>query len=158
MSIGTSDGKDPYLWQHPLSSGLHAQAAIMNPQDQIGSLPVSAFAHVKLGLIRRRGSEVSVQAEFDGHAAGLSTDLNERKNPASAANTYVADVSPRPGIVRLPPVDEAGKRLNNLDRLPAFGEGADGEIVGNLLARSVHLGLEELGTGHEESGEQKRAP
>lgn len=61
-----------YLWQHPLPTSLHAQAAIMHPQDEISSLLVSALSQVKLGLIRRRGGEVSVQAELDGHAAGLS--------------------------------------------------------------------------------------
>ena len=55
-----SERAGPYLWQHPLSSGLHTQAAIMHPQDEISSLPVSALAHVKLGFVRRRRSEVSV--------------------------------------------------------------------------------------------------
>ena len=44
----------------------------MHPQDKICSLPVPALPHVKLGFIRRRGGEVSVHAEFDSHAAGLS--------------------------------------------------------------------------------------
>ena len=44
----------------------------MHPQDKICSLPVPAFPHVKLRLIRRRRGEVSVHAEFDSHAAGLS--------------------------------------------------------------------------------------
>lgn len=44
----------------------------MHPQDEIGSLPVSALPHVKFGFVRRRGSVISVQAELNGHAAGLS--------------------------------------------------------------------------------------
>ena len=63
---------EPYLWQHPLSAGLHTQAAIMYPQDEIGSLSVAAFPHVEFGFVRGRRSEVSVQAELNGHAAGLS--------------------------------------------------------------------------------------
>jgi len=43
----------------------------MHPQDEIGSLPVTALSHVKFGFVRGRRGEVSVQAEFDGHAAGL---------------------------------------------------------------------------------------
>lgn len=67
-----AEPSEPYLWKHPLPTGLHAETAIMHPQDKISSLPVPALAHMKFGLIRRRRGEISVQAELYGHAAGLS--------------------------------------------------------------------------------------
>jgi len=67
-----------YLWQHPLATCLHTQAAIMDPEDEIRSLSVSALPHVKFGLIRGRRCEVSVQAELNSHTAGLSERLNKK--------------------------------------------------------------------------------
>ena len=152
-----SESAEPYLRQHPLSAGLHAETTIVHPQDEIGSLLVAALPHVKFGFVRRRRGEISVQTEFDSHAAGLSEKLNKGA-PANAANTYVADVCPRPGVIRFPPVNETSERLDDLNRFPTLGEGTDSEIICELLAGSVNLGLEELGTGHEEGGEQERTP
>lgn len=147
-----------YLWQHPLPTCLHAQAAIVHPEDEIRSFPVSALTHVKFGLIRGRRGEVSVQAEFDSHAAGLSEGMNKRGALASAANTYIADVCPCSSIVRLPPINEASEGLDNLDGFPTFGKRTDREVVGKFLAGSVKLRLEELCAGHDESGKQERTP
>ena len=44
----------------------------MHPQHEIGSLSVAALPHVKFGFVRGRRGEISVQAELNGHAAGLS--------------------------------------------------------------------------------------
>lgn len=130
----------------------------MHPQDNIRSLPIAAFPHLKFGFVRRRRREVSVQAELDSHAAGLSEQLNKGGALRSAVSTYVADICPRPGIIRLSPVDETSKSLDNLNRLPTFSEGTESELVGELLAGTIYLGFEELGAGHEKSGEQKGAP
>jgi len=130
----------------------------MHPQDNISSLPVAALPHLKFGFIRRRRGEVSVQAELDSHSAGLSEQLNKGGALASAVNTYVADVCPRPSVIRFSPVDEANKSLDNLNRLPTFSEGTESELVGELLAGTVDLGFEELGASHEKSSEQKGAP
>ena len=76
----------------------------------------------------------------------------------SGAKTHIADVRPCPGVVRFPPVDEASKSLNDLNRLPILSESTDGEFVGKFLAGPIHFRLEKFRTGHEESGEQKGTP
>lgn len=60
-------------------------------------------------------------------------------------------------VVGVLPVRETGKSLNNFDTFPGLCEGANSELMGELLARLEDLGFEEFTASHYEGREEKGA-
>jgi hypothetical protein len=54
-----------------MSSCLHAEASVVDPEHEVRALAITALTHLPLGLIGGRSAHVAVQAKFNGHPSSL---------------------------------------------------------------------------------------
>jgi hypothetical protein len=56
-----------------VSSGLHAETSVVDPEHKVRALAVTTLAQLPVSLIGRRSADITIQAEFNSHPGSLGT-------------------------------------------------------------------------------------